>query len=153
GRDLPLERARHEAGRAEPENRLAARALERAREEAARRLNGEDFLPPERAERFAGRMVRGPSARRYEGGRKERQEAGLSKGERRLGELARRLGTPPARPHRWRKAGWVSAREPPLPGGPCYLPWGATVPLTGTPGAAGGAGWRTPPPCPASPPR
>ncbi len=83
-------------------------------EEVARRLNGEGFRPPKRAGRFTGGMVWGLLARRHGGGR----EAGLSKGEWLLGELAKYLGMPQATLHRWRKAGWVSARKLDTPGGP-----------------------------------
>lgn len=83
----------------------------------ARRLNGEGFRPPKRAGRFTGGMVWGLLARRCEGGA-GRGPAALSEGEWLLGRLAKYLGMPQATLHRWRKAGWVSARKLDAPGGP-----------------------------------
>ncbi|MBY0231625.1 MAG: zinc ribbon domain-containing protein, partial [Gemmataceae bacterium] len=86
--------------------------------EVAERLNVEGFHPPKQAERFTEGMVWGLMSRRYEGSMQERRKAGLSGGEWLLGELARFLGMPQATLHRWRKAGWVSARKLEVPGGP-----------------------------------
>lgn len=82
-------------------------------DEVARRLNAEGFRPPKKAERFTGGMVWGLLARRCEGG----AGAGLARGEWLLGPLAAYLGMPQATLHRWRKAGWVSARKLDVPGG------------------------------------
>jgi hypothetical protein len=90
-------------------------------DEVARCLNAEGFHPPKRVERFTGGMVSGMLLRRCEGGvrgKEERVAAQLNKGEWLLGELARYLGMPQTTLHRWRKAGWVTARKLAVPGGP-----------------------------------
>jgi DNA invertase Pin-like site-specific DNA recombinase len=97
------------------------RALGKSMEVVAGCLNAEGFRPPKRAQRFTGGMVSGMLARRCEGGpranKEERVAAELKKGEWLLGELARYLGMPQTTLHRWRKAGWVSARKLDVPGG------------------------------------
>jgi hypothetical protein len=97
------------------------RGAGKSMEEVARCLNLEGFHPPKRAQRFTGGMVSGMLARQCEGGpraKEERVAAALKKGEWLLGELARYLGMPQTTLHRWRKAGWVSARKLAVPGGP-----------------------------------
>lgn len=86
----------------------------------AQTLNAEGYHPPKRVERFTGGMVAGFLARKYQqdGVRHgERVAQALRKGEWLLGELARHLGIPQATLHHWRKAGWLTARKLPVPGG------------------------------------
>ena len=76
--------------------------------EVAGCLNAEGFHPPKRVERFTGGMVAGFWARQEEPGS---TVPSLSKGEWLLGDLARHLGMPLATLHRWRKGGWLVARQ------------------------------------------
>jgi hypothetical protein len=88
--------------------------------QAARRLNHEGFHPPKRAQYFTMSMVAGFLAK---GGRSGPRPHALSakgvlcRSEWLLTGLARRLRTPSATVHRWRKVGWVQARKLPVPGG------------------------------------
>jgi DNA invertase Pin-like site-specific DNA recombinase len=88
--------------------------------EVATCLNAEGFRPPKRVERFTGGMVGGFLARfcQNESSHKADKVKGeLRKGEWLLGDLARHLGMPQTTLHRWRRAGWLQARQLPVAGG------------------------------------
>jgi DNA invertase Pin-like site-specific DNA recombinase len=94
-------------------------------------LNAEGFHPPKRVERFTGGMVGGFLARFCQQGisaKADKARQQLRAAEWLLGDLARHLGMPQTTLHRWRRAGWLRARQ--LPGG-----WWAVV-------AAGAEGRR-----------
>jgi hypothetical protein len=96
------------------------RASGKSPDEVALCLNAEGFRPAKRVERFTGGMGWGLLARRCANGqaRHGKRVAGLmEKGEWLLGELARHLGVPQVRLHRWRKGGWVRARKLAVAGG------------------------------------
>jgi hypothetical protein len=96
------------------------RASGQSMEQVAATLNAEGFHPPKRVERFTGGMVAGFLARACEHAGQQRGEQvarAFRKGEWLLGDLARHLGIPQATLHHWRKAGWLTARKLPVPGG------------------------------------